>query len=253
MKLNYKKYGKGKPFVILHGLFGSSDNWHTHGKRLADYYSVYLLDQRNHGDSDWSNEFNYDLMAEDLHEFVQQHNLEEIILMGHSMGGKTAMRFAQLYPDMVEKLIVVDMGVKEYPISHDGIIDGLKSLDLDKITSRSEANKQLESTIKVGAIRQFLLKNLNREDQNSFSWKINLPVLEEKLPEIVKALPNIETMLDVLFISGGQSDYVLAEDHQSIRNIFPLAEFYCIESAGHWIHAEAPEEFMEQVLKFALL
>src|SRR5690554_6015960 len=253
MELNYKKYGEGKAFIILHGLFGSSDNWHTHGKKLADYFEVYMVDQRNHGDSDWSDEFSYDLMAEDLHEFIQKHDLKEIILMGHSMGGKTAMRYAQLYPESIDKLIVVDMGVKEYPITHDGIIEGLKSLDLKTIESRGEANKALSEYILNSAIRQFLLKNLNREGQNDFSWKINLPVLEEKLPEVVRALPVKETMIETLFISGGQSDYVLPEDQDNIRKYFPLADFYTIERAGHWIHAEAPEEFMEEVLGFALL
>ncbi|HLV42584.1 MAG TPA: alpha/beta fold hydrolase [Brumimicrobium sp.] len=253
MELNYKKYGEGKAFIILHGLFGSSDNWHTHGKKLADYFEVYMVDQRNHGDSDWSDEFSYDLMAEDLHEFIQKHDLKEIILMGHSMGGKTAMRYAQLYPESIDKLIVVDMGVKEYPITHDGIIEGLKSLDLKTIESRGEANKALSEYIRNSAIRQFLLKNLNREGQNDFSWKINLPVLEEKLPEVVRALPVKETMIETLFISGGQSDYVLPEDQDNIRKYFPLADFYTIERAGHWIHAEAPEEFMEEVLGFALL
>ncbi|HLW29908.1 MAG TPA: alpha/beta fold hydrolase [Brumimicrobium sp.] len=253
MELNYKKYGEGKPFIILHGLFGSSDNWHTHGKKLAEYFEVYLVDQRNHGDSKWSDEFSYDLMAEDLHEFIQKHALEEVIIMGHSMGGKTAMRYAQLYPENVEKLIIVDMGVKEYPISHDGIIEGLKSLDLDTISSRSEANKELAKSIGNSAVRQFLLKNLNREEQNRFSWKINLPILEEKLHEIVSALPKKETLIDTLFIAGGQSDYILPEDHDNIRKYFPLAEFHVIERAGHWIHAEAPEEFMEEVMGFTLL
>ncbi|HZH85991.1 MAG TPA: alpha/beta fold hydrolase [Brumimicrobium sp.] len=253
MELNYKKYGEGKAFIILHGLFGSSDNWHTHGKKLAEYFEVYLVDQRNHGDSGWSDEFSYDLMAEDLHEFIEKHELDEIILMGHSMGGKTAMRYAQLYPETVEKLIVVDMGVKEYPISHDGIIDGLKSLDLEVITSRSEASKELSKHIRSSAIRQFLLKNLNREEHDRFSWKINLPVLDTKLHEIVSALPKKETLIDTLFISGGQSDYVLPEDKDNIRKYFPLADFHVIERAGHWIHAEAPEEFMEEVLGFSLL
>lgn len=253
MELNYKKYGEGKPFIILHGLFGSSDNWHSHGKKLAEYFEVYLVDQRNHGDSDWSDEFNYDIMAEDLHEFVQKHGLDDFILMGHSMGGKTAMRYAQLYPEGIDKLISVDMGVKEYPITHDRIIEGLKSLDLKTITSRSEAGKQLSNYIGNTAVRQFLLKNLNREEQNTFSWKINLKVLEEKLPEVVKALPEKETMIETLFISGGKSDYVVPEDHNNIKKYFPLARFHSIERAGHWIHAEAPEEFMEEVLGFSLL
>lgn len=253
MELSYKKYGEGRPFIILHGLFGSSDNWHTHGKKLAEYFEVYIIDQRNHGDSGWSDDFNYDIMAEDLHEFVTTHNLKEFILMGHSMGGKTAMRFAQMYPEEIDKLIVVDMGIKEYPITHDRIIEGLKAIDLKATKTRKEADQKLSEYIKVKTIRQFLLKNLERESTGGFSWKVNLKILDEKLPEIVKALPSQETLIDTLFISGGQSEYILPEDKDAIRKAFPLASFYTIERAGHWIHAEAPEEFMEEILSFSLL
>ena len=253
MKLNYKKYGAGTPFIILHGLFGSSDNWHTHGKKLADYFEVYLIDQRNHGESEWSEDFSYDIMAEDLHEFVVEHNIDEFILMGHSMGGKTAMRFAQMYPDKIEKLVVVDMGIKEYPITHTQIIEGLKSINLETTKTRKEANETLSKYVKENTIRQFLLKNLSRNSKKGFSWKINLKVLDEKLPEIVKALPEKEVLIDTLFISGRRSDYILPEDEATIRKYFPLVSFYAIEKAGHWIHAEAPEEFMEEVLGFTLL
>lgn len=253
MELNYKKYGNGNPFIILHGLFGSSDNWHTQGKKLADYFEVYLLDQRNHGDSDWSDNFNYDIMAEDLHEFVETHNLKEFILMGHSMGGKTTMRFAQLYPENIKKLIVVDMGIKEYPITHDRIIEGLKSIGLKTTKTRNEANKKLSEYVGDNTVRQFLLKNLTRESNGEFIWKINLKILDEKHPEIIKALPHKEVLIDTLFISGGHSEYILPEDKDSIKKGFPLASFYTIEKAGHWIHAEAPEEFMEEILSFSLL
>ncbi len=253
MKLNYKKYGEGTPFIILHGLFGSSDNWHTHGKKLADYFEVYLIDQRNHGESEWSEEFSYDIMAEDLHEFVVQHKLDEFILMGHSMGGKTAMRFAQMYPDKIKKLIVVDMGVKEYPITHQKIIEGLQSIDLETTKTRKEANEKLSEYVKENTVRQFLLKNLTRNKQKGFSWKINLKVLDEKLPEIVKALPVEEVLVDTLFLSGKRSDYILPEDEATIKKYFPLASFYAIENTGHWIHAEAPDKFMEEVLEFSLL
>lgn len=252
MELHYKQFGEGKAFIVLHGLFGSSDNWQTHGKKLAEYFDVYLLDQRNHGESGWSEDFSYDIMAEDLHEFLSSKNLDEIILMGHSMGGKTAMRFAQKYPEMIEKLIIVDMGVKEYPITHDTIIEGLKSIDLSVIDSRSGASKQLAKYINNTSIRQFLLKNLYWKEKGQLAWHINLEVLEEKLPEVVKALPEEESLVEALFIAGGKSDYVIPEDHDQIRNYFPLANFYTIEKAGHWIHAEAPEEFIEEVLGFAL-
>lgn len=252
MELNYKKYGEGKAFIILHGLFGSSDNWHSHAKKFGEYFEVYSLDQRNHGDSGWSDDFDYDIMAEDLHEFVEKHQLDDFILMGHSMGGKTAMRYAQLYPDKIDKLIIVDMGIKGYPVTHDVIIEGLKSLNLENLSTRGEADAHLEKYIGSYMVRQFLLKNLHR-DKTGFSWKVNLKVLEEKLHEVIDSIPNDEVMIDTLFMVGGTSDYIVPEDHDAIRKVFPLATFYTIEKAGHWIHAEAPEEFMEQVLSFSLL
>lgn len=253
MELNYKKYGSGQPLIILHGLMGSSDNWHSHGRKLARYFEVYLLDQRNHGDSAWSDEFDYDIMAEDLNEFVNKLQLDDFILMGHSMGGKTAIRYAQLYPEKINKLISVDMGIKEYPITHDVILEGLKSIDLNKIESRTEADNQLAKYVKEVAVRQFLLKNLHRLGKGGFEWKINIQVLDRQLPEIVKALPNEEVLIDTLFINGGRSDYILPEDFDDIKKVFPLASFYTIERAGHWIHAEAPEEFLEKVIEFSLL
>lgn len=244
--------GQGQPLIVLHGLFGSLDNWQTHGKKLAEYFEVYLVDQRNHGKSGWSDAFNYDIMAQDLKEFIEDHNLEEVILIGHSMGGKTIMRYAQLYPDRIEKMIVVDMGVKSYPIHHDQIIEGLKSIDLSVIDSRSGARKQLSKYIDSQSIRQFLLKNLYWVEKGKLAWRINLEVLERELPVITKALPKEEALVDVLFVAGGQSNYIVKEDYDQIRAYFPLADFHVIERAGHWIHAEAPNEFMEEVLGYCL-
>lgn len=252
MKLHYKKMGSGQPLLILHGLFGSLDNWQTHGKKLADYFQVYLIDQRNHGKSGWSDDFTYDIMAEDLREFIEEHNLEDVILIGHSMGGKTIMRYAQKYPDLIAKMIVVDMGVKTYPIHHDQIIEGLKSIDLDVIDSRGGARKQLSKHIENEAIRQFLLKNLYWVEKGKLGWRINIEVLEKELPAITESLPEKESLVEVLFIAGGQSNYILQEDYDQIRSYFPLADFHVIESAGHWIHAETPEEFMEETLGYCL-
>ncbi|PHR47091.1 MAG: alpha/beta hydrolase [Fluviicola sp.] len=252
MKLNYKKLGEGQPLIILHGLFGSLDNWQTHGKKLSEYFEVYLVDQRNHGHSDWSNDFNYDLLADDLNEFIEDHDLDDVILIGHSMGGKTIMRYAQKYPGKIEKMIVVDMGVKEYPIHHDTILDGLKSIDLNEINTRSGASAQLSEYIDNQSIRQFLLKNLYWIEKGKLGWRINIDVLDREMAQIVKSLPKEESLIDVLFIAGGQSNYILEEDHDDIRNLFPLADFHTIERAGHWIHAETPEEFMEEVLGYCL-
>lgn len=252
MKLNYKKLGEGQPLIILHGLFGSLDNWQTHGKRLSEYFEVYLVDQRNHGHSGWSDDFSYDLLADDLCEFIEDHNLTDVILIGHSMGGKTIMRYAQKYPDKIAKMIVVDMGVKEYPIHHESILEGLKSIDLDEINTRSGASKQLEKFVDSESIRQFLLKNLYWIEKGKLGWRINIEVLGREMNQIVKSLPEEECLTEVLFISGGQSNYILKEDHDGILSLFPLADFYVIEKAGHWIHAEAPEEFMEEVLGYCL-
>lgn len=252
MKLHYKKMGSGQPLIILHGLFGSSDNWQTHGKKLSEYFEVYLVDQRNHGKSDWSDAFSYELMAADLFEFVQEHNLEDFILMGHSMGGKTAMYFAQEHEDLLEKLIVVDMGVKSYPVHHDRILEGLKSLDLSIIDSRGDAQKALAEYIDDASIRQFLLKNLYWKSKGQLAWRINIPVLDKKIYEIVKELPYKEVLTDTLFMRGGKSNYILEEDTEQIKSYFPVSEIYSIESAGHWIHAEAPTEFIEKVLGYCL-
>lgn len=244
--------GSGQPLIILHGLFGSSDNWQTHGKKLSEYFEVYLVDQRNHGKSDWSDAFSYELMAADLFEFVQEHNLEDFILMGHSMGGKTAMYFAQEHEDLLEKLIVVDMGVKSYPVHHDRILEGLKSLDLSIIDSRGDAQKALAEYIDDASIRQFLLKNLYWKSKGQLAWRINIPVLDKKIYEIVKELPYKEVLTDTLFMRGGKSNYILEEDTEQIKSYFPVSEIYSIESAGHWIHAEAPTEFIEKVLGYCL-
>lgn len=244
--------GEGQPLIVLHGLFGSLDNWQTHGKKLSEYFEVYLVDQRNHGHSEWSEAFNYDLLADDLNDFILEHNLSDVILIGHSMGGKAIMRYAQKYSDNIAKMIVVDMGVKEYPIHHDTILDGLKSIDLEKINSRSGASEQLSKYIDNESIRQFLLKNLYWVEKGKLGWRININVLDREMPQIVQALPKEESLIEVLFVAGGQSNYILKEDHDDIRTIFPLADFHVIERAGHWIHAEAPEEFMEEVLGYCL-
>lgn len=252
MKLNFKKLGSGQPLIILHGLFGSSDNWQTHGKKLAEYFEVYLVDQRNHGKSDWSEEFNYELMAEDLNEFIEEQGLDEVIIIGHSMGGKTAMHFAQMHEEKLNKLVIVDMGIKSYPVHHDEIIEGLKSLDLSKIKSRGEANKSLAKYIENNAIRQFLLKNLYWKEKGQLAWRINIPVLEREINEIVKELPKKEVLIDTLFMRGGQSNYILEKDYEAIKKVFPLATFHSIEEAGHWIHAEAPEKFINEVIGYCL-
>lgn len=252
MKLHYRELGEGQPMVILHGLFGFSDNWQTHAKKLAEFYRVILVDLRNHGHSEWSDEFSYDLMADDLHELFADLGLKKVILLGHSMGGKVAMLFAQKYQTFLDKLIVVDIGVKAYPMHHQHILAGMHAIDLDKIKVRSEAEEILKQHIDSEGVRQFLLKNLYWKEKGQLAWRMNLSVLEREMENILSALPEKEVMLPTLFIRGELSNYILDEDFDHIEELFPDSDLVTINGAGHWVHAEAADEFMDVVLGFCL-
>jgi pimeloyl-ACP methyl ester carboxylesterase len=252
MLLNHKIFGSGEPLVILHGLFGSLDNWLTHAKKLSEYYQVILVDQRNHGHSDWSDEFNYDLLSNDLEELLEYLRIEKIILLGHSMGGKTAINFTQKYPEKISKLIVVDIGVKGYPMHHDQILKGLNSIDLEIVNSRSEATKTLSKFIDSEGVKQFLLKNLYWIEKGKLAWRINIPILEKNMPDILTELDNTEVFEQTLFIRGALSHYILDDDIENLESIFNDFQLVTIENAGHWVHAEQPETFIETVLSFCL-
>ncbi len=252
MKLHYRELGEGKPMMILHGLFGYSDNWQSQAKKLAEYYRVILVDLRNHGHSDWSDDFSYDLMAQDVFELCQDLHLEELILVGHSMGGKTAMLFAQQHEELLEKLIVVDMGVKSYPMHHEHILAGIHAVDLPNIKVRREAEEQLSAHIEAEGVKQFLLKNLYWKEKGQLAWRINVAVLEREMPAILGALPEGEVFTPTLFIRGELSNYILDEDVPQIEQYFPDSEIVTIAGSGHWVHAEAPEEFLEALLSFCL-
>lgn len=252
MKLQHRIIGEGKPLIILHGLFGSSDNWQTHAKRFSDYFQVILVDQRNHGHTDWSDEFDYDILAEDLHELITDLGLNRVHLLGHSMGGKTVMRYAQLYPETIEKMIVVDMGIKQYPMHHQQILAGIHAVNASEMDSRSKAEEILLPFVPENGTRQFLLKNLYWAEKGKLAWRMNVAVLEREMPNILKALPEEEVMVQTLFIRGAISAYILDEDIPDIENQFPDSSFVTIENAGHWVHAEQPEEFMNTVLEFLL-
>jgi esterase len=252
MKLHYREMGEGKPLVILHGLFGFSDNWQTHAKKFADYFRVILVDLRNHGHSPWSDEFSYQLMSEDLHELIQELGLGSFILLGHSMGGKVGMHYAQKYEASLEKLIVVDIGIKAYPMHHEHIIAGMHAINPTLIKARSEAEFILRKHIDSQGVIQFLLKNLYWKEKGVLAWRMNLPVLEREMPEILAAVPEIEVMTPTLFIRGALSNYILNEDRRDIEELFPDSDLVTIENAGHWVHAEAPEEFIDTVLIFCL-
>lgn len=253
MKLFYRQVGEGKPLLILHGVFGSSDNWFTTSKMIADAgFSVYTLDARNHGQSPRSEDFSYEVMADDIAEFIDEHQLERPIIVGHSMGGKVTMQFAMNYPNKFSKLIIVDIAPRFYPAHHGHIIQGLSSINLDTLKSRQEAEAQVLSYIPNFGERQFLLKNLFRTESGKFDWRINLPVIAREIYQIGGELSDIRTVEEpVLFIRGSESGYIHDEDIPAIKVIFPNVEVETIEGASHWVQADKPKEFVESVVRFA--
>ena len=254
MILHSNKIGEGQPFVILHGFLGMSDNWKTLGLQFAEEnFEVHLVDQRNHGHSFHSAEFNYDVMVEDLKHYCDEHHLENVILLGHSMGGKTAMLFATQYPELVSKLLIADISPRFYPIHHDGILNGLSALDFDKIKTRGEADTILSSYVSDFGTRQFLLKNLYWIEKGKLALRMNLEVLKDEVAEVGEALPSQATFKkDTLFLRGDRSEYISVEDENSILSHFPKAKIITISNAGHWLHAEKPKDFFEAVMNFVL-
>lgn len=252
MKLHYREIGEGQPMLILHGLFGFSDNWQTHAKKLSEYYRVILVDLRNHGHSDWNDDFSYPIMVEDLKELFEMLSLKKVILIGHSMGGKVAMLFAQNYAQLLDKLVVVDIGVKEYPSHHQHILAGMHAIDLPTIQLRSEAEAILKQHIDSEGVRQFLLKNLYWKEKGKLAWRMNLEVLEREMGAILAALPEKEVLLPTLFIRGELSNYILDSDIEHLEELFPDSTVQTIQGAGHWVHAESPEEFIDILLGFCL-
>lgn len=251
MKLFYREYGSaGQPMVILHGLLGSSDNWLPQARMLSDDYHVFVVDQRNHGQSPHSDDFSYDHLVNDLREFIQEHRIEQPILLGHSMGGKTVMHYALQYPDEVDKLIVVDIAPKQYDVRHDVIVEGLKSIPVDSITTREEADEALARYISNRAVRQFLLKNLMRKPEGGFGWRINLPVIEKKLEAISSGFAEQGIyQKPTLFVRGSKSDYITENDRDVIKKYFPGSILVTLDT-GHWVQAEKPEEFVQTVRQF---
>ena len=250
MKLNFKKICKGKPLLILHGLFGSSDNWGSLGKKFAENNLVYLVDLRNHGRSPHSKEMSYDLMADDLLELIQDENINSPIILGHSMGGKAALLFAEKYPKYLEKLIVADIGIKAYPMHHDEILKGLNSVKLHEISSRNQAQQSIQSHIENLGIQQFLLKNLYWIEKGKLAWRMNLKVIEKNIGEILVKINVQKNSVSTLFVRGEMSNYILEDDFQNILESFPNGAIKTIPKVGHWLHAENPTEFYKIVREF---
>ncbi|GHB29929.1 alpha/beta fold hydrolase [Mongoliitalea lutea] len=251
MKLNFKKSGQGDVLIILHGLFGSADNWFSIARELEKHFTLYLVDQRNHGDSPHSDEWNYELMANDIKELMDNEGISKAHLMGHSMGGKTVMKFATLFPEMIDQLIVADIAPRYYPVHHGRILEGLNAIPLDTIQSRKEADDVLAAFIKIPGIRQFLLKSLGRDDAGKFIWKINLSVITEQIEIVGEAITSDKPIeIRTLFMGGANSDYILDSDKEEIATLFPNSSIIFIKDAGHWLHAEQPKAVIETVMAF---
>jgi esterase len=251
MKLFYRTYGSGPPLMILHGLFGQSDNWNTLSKQFAEAgHTVYAVDLRNHGLSPHSSEWSYPIMADDVAELVTDLGLTDLTLLGHSMGGMVSMQFAQQHPGMLDKLIVADMAPKAYPPHHSEVIRGLQAVDFQVIKTRKEAEQILSTYVGDAGTRQFLLKNLFWKDDTQLAWRFNLDVIAKNygvLAEIGNAA-NPGCAVPSWFIRGERSDYVTDTDWTFIHQIFPDSTLITIPGAGHWLHAEQPRLFYEAVI-----
>lgn len=264
MELFYRKEGTGSPLVVVHGLYGSSDNWINIGKRLAEKHTVYMIDQRNHGHSPFSDSHTFNDMRNDLEEFFERHNIEKATLLGHSMGGKVAMWFAADFPEKVEKLVIADIAPKDYLLLkedsqfylHQNILLAMMEIDFTKIKSRNDVDDFMSQKIDDGNIRQFLLKNVAKDKiSHLYKWRVNAGVLYDHLDEIVSGVNKNWlddripiTSYPVIFIRGMKSKYILPEDEPMIKEIYPDSKIIDIPDAGHWLHAEQPELFMKAVM-----
>lgn len=244
--------GEGDPLIILHGFLGMSDNWKTLGIQYAkNGYEVHLVDQRNHGKSFWDDEFNYTILAEDLKRYLEYHGLSEVRILGHSMGGKTAMTFACAYPEYVTQLLVADIAPKFYPPHHQYIIDALTALPIDEINSRNQADFLLAEHLHDWGIRQFLLKSLHWIEKGRLAFRFNLAILSERMEEIGEGIGSTDSYEGpTLFLRGSRSEYIHTDDLTEIKRHFPKAHLETIDDSGHWLHAENPVQFLEKTIQF---
>lgn len=244
--------GEGKPLCILHGFLGMLDNWKTLGSSYSENgFCVHLIDQRNHGKSFHSPDFHYDLLSDDLLRYLNFHNIEQTSVIGHSMGGKTAMQFACSHEVRVEKLLIADIAPKYYPPHHQNIIDGLNAINVKSLSSRKDADDQLRNYISDFGTRQFLLKNLYRTGNKQLDFRFNLEVLSQRMEEIGENISSTERFQGpTLFLRGDRSEYVTKTDEEAIKRHFPLAKIETIDKAGHWLHAENPDQFFEKSMEF---
>jgi len=243
--------GKGKPLLILHGYFGMSDNWKSLGIQFAKNYEVHLIDQRNHGRSFHSDDFDYELLVEDLYNYIQNHNLQNIILLGHSMGGKVAMFFAVTFPELIAKLIIADISPRAYKPHHQQILEALNEINFSIHNTRKKVEEVLRIYIKEEGIIQFLLKNVYWKEKGKLNYRFNLRSLTENNAEVGEALPSFTHFEgDTLFLKGENSNYITTKDVPLILAHFPNAKIVTVKNAGHWLHAENPTQFYSEVVRF---
>ncbi len=255
MKLFIRRFGQGFPVIILHGLLGLSDNWVSFGRRLAEDFDVIIPDLRNHGQSPHSFVFDYPSLVEDLLEMIRELELTDFFLIGHSLGGKIAMHYAFEYPERLQKLVVVDISLRRYVANtqQQELIDAMQAVDFSVVHSRSEIEQQLKHSVKIAKLRQFLLKNAYWSDKDHLAWRINLNSIHENLPGIFEGVVSEKKFeKPALFIRGGLSDYISENDLRDINSNFSDAIVRTIETATHWVHADAPEEFYHLVKNFLI-
>ncbi len=251
MDLHYRSEGKGFPLIILHGFLGSLDNWRSVSRRFATFYQVFAVDLRNHGRSPHDDTFNYRVMAEDLGEFTARHRIPSAHLLGHSMGGKVAMEFAARHPEKITKLVVIDISPKAYPPAPNAALEALCALDLATFKFLAEVDQALAKKIPEVRLRQFLLKNVARDRGLGLKWRINLKAVADNYDELNREIVASKRFeKPACFIRGGRSSYMEESELAAIRKLFSLAQVVTVPDAGHWVHADAPEDFFRIVLEF---
>lgn len=253
MKLAYREFGAGRPLIILHGLFGQSDNWNTLAKRFAEHQlHVFTIDQRNHGLSPHSDEWTYESMANDLMEFIETHHLHNTVLLGHSMGGKTVMFFEKLFPKVAHQLIIADIAPKAYEAHHDAVLKALHAVDFSVIKQRKEAEEVMNQYISDFGTKQFLLKNIYWKDDEpkQMAWRFNLNTISNNYSNVGVAVPTLLSDTPTLFIRGEKSNYITDSDWENIQQQFINAQLVTLQGSGHWVHAEKPNEFFNVVSQF---
>ncbi|MDH3688918.1 MAG: alpha/beta fold hydrolase [Gammaproteobacteria bacterium] len=253
LALAHSKYGtSGPPLIVLHGLFGSQRNWNSVSKGLSASHVVYSVDLRNHGQSPWAPTMTYQDHADDLRKFIEDHALSPVTMLGHSMGGKCAMWLALHHPQLLQALIIADIAPVSYAHEHRSYVQAMREVDVSAITRRSDADTMLVHRIEDPRARRFLLQNLIFED-GRYRWRINLAAIEQSM-ELISGFPQAPVTTDfhgpTLFLKAGRSDYIKREHQDPIRRLFPRAQFKCITEAGHWLHADQPEQFIDAVETF---